>query len=147
MSRPRILAVALALLVLVAGCGSDKTDTYRSEYSKAAAEFKASVDEASQKIPNAPTLKDRIPALESFKASIDKLAKDLDGLDPPDDVAKLNDQAVAGLRRLSTDLGSFATAAKANDKKAAAALAPKLQVDQANLQEVLDQIDQKVGSA
>jgi hypothetical protein len=138
------LAVAAALALPIAGCGSGQEDTYKQEYSKAAAKFKKSVEEAGQKIPRAATLPDRIPALRSFKASIDKLAKDLDGLDPPDDVAKLNGQAVDGLHELSADLGKFEDAAREGDPGAAKRLAPKLQLDQAQLQETLDKIDQKV---
>jgi ABC-type uncharacterized transport system auxiliary subunit len=139
------LAVVTALVLLVAGCGGDKKETYRQEFTKAAEEFKKSAEEASQQIPEAPKLKDRVPALRSFKASIDKLAKDLDGLDPPDDLVKLNDDAVAALKKLSADLGEFEQAAQANDTKAVTELTAKLQVDQAELQATLDKIDQKVG--
>lgn len=141
----RALLILLALAALVAtGCGGSQTSTYKSEYSKAAADFKRSVDEASAKIPNAPTLKDRIPALVSFKGSIDKLASRLASLDPPDNVKKLNDQAVAGLKQLSVDLDRLRAAAEASDAHEVKQIAPRLQVDQARLQDVLDEIDQKL---
>jgi len=142
--RASALAVLAALAALVAGCGGDKTDSYKSEYTKAAAEFKRSVDEAKAKFAQAPKLSDRIPAIEVFRASMDRLASKLDDADPPDAVAKLNDQAVDVLHRFSGDLDSLRKAAAANDKHAVAGLAPKLQADQAELQDVLDQIDQEL---
>jgi paraquat-inducible protein B len=96
------------------------------------------------KIPAAASAKDRVPALKSFKAAIDTLAGKLDKLDPPSDVAKLNDQAVQRLRTMSADLTKLEAVVKAGDRAAAAQLTPKLQTDQAELQAVLDQIDQKV---
>ena len=138
------LVVAVALAVPIAGCGNDQTDTYRTEYRKAAAKFKSSVEQAGREILKAHTLDERIPAARSFKASIDTLAKKLDDLDPPDDVEKLNDRAVKTLHALSADLGDFEGAARDGDTTAVKRLAPKLQVDQAALQTALDEIDQKI---
>jgi hypothetical protein len=148
MKRLTLGILAAAVLALpIAGCGGDDTETYRREYTKAAREFKESVEQAGRKIPGATTLKDRLPALRSYKASTDKLAKDLDGLDPPENVEKLNDEAVAALRTLSADLGRLEQATSAGDARAVKELAPELQMDQAMLAEVLDKIDQKIGAS
>jgi hypothetical protein len=138
---------AVAILVVagvVAGCGDPSKDDYKIEYDKASKEFKQSVDQAGQQVPKGASLKQRIPALVAFRNSVSRLSIKLDGFDPPKDVEKLNDQAVAGLRKLASDLGSFEQAAKANNRTAAAKITPKLQTDQAQLQTVLDQIDQKL---
>jgi hypothetical protein len=131
----------MLVALVVAGCG-DKTDTYKTEYTKAADQFKRSVDEATAKIASARTVKDRIPALGVFKASIDQLAAKLATLDPPTDVGRLNGEAVDALRRMSGDLGRLQQAAQRGDTHAFATLAPTLQKDQADLQSTLDQIDQ-----
>jgi PBP1b-binding outer membrane lipoprotein LpoB len=136
----RILACLAALALVVSGCGTDKKQAYDKAYTQAATEFKQAVD----KIPAAGSLKDRVPALESFKSAIDTLAGKLDGLDPPGDVAKANDEAVQRLHAMSADLTKLEAAVKTNDRAAAIKLTPKLQSDQADLQSVLDQIDQKV---
>jgi hypothetical protein len=138
------LALMAALAVLVAGCGGGSTGSYRSEYTKAAAEFKRSVDEAQAKFAKAPKLSDRIPAIEVFRASMDRLAAKLEIADPPDSVKELNGRAVEVLHRFSGDLDGLRKAAAANDKHGVAGLAPRLQSDQAELQDVLDQIDQKL---
>jgi hypothetical protein len=131
----------MLVALVVAGCG-DKSDTYKTEYTKAADQFKRSVDEATAKIASAKTVEERIPALGAFKASIDQLADKLDGLDPPDDVGRLNGEAVDALRRMSGDLGRLQQAAEHGDRRAFAQLAPTLQKDQADLQSTLDEIDQ-----
>jgi hypothetical protein len=143
-TRVRATAAILVVAAALAGCGDPSTQDYKAEYQKAAQEFKTSVDDAGRQVPQGASLKQRLPALVSFKDSISRLAIKLDGFDPPKDVEKLNDQAVAGLRKLASDLGAFQTAAKAGDRAAAAKLTPKLQSDQAELQGVLDQIDQKL---
>ena len=139
------LAAVAALAVPIAGCGGDEKQTYRSEYAKAADEFKRAAERAAEQARGKPRLRDRIPALRAFRASIDELAKDLDELDPPENVERLNDDAVDALRTLSDDLGKLEDAARANDVAAVRRLTPKLQLDQAELQTTLDAIDQRLG--
>lgn len=139
------LAAAAALAMPVAGCGGEEKQTYRSEYAKAADDFKRAAGKVAEQARGKPQLKDRIPALRAFRASIDELAKDLDGLDPPENVERLNDQAVEALQTLSEDLDKLEDAARANDAAAVRRLTPKLQLDQAELQTTLDAIDQRLG--
>jgi hypothetical protein len=144
MSSHRVRAVALlaTLAVLVGGCGGGGADAYVTEYTRANDQFKRSVDEVGRRIARAHGLRARVPALVAFKASTDKLASDLDRADPPDEVGGLNDRAVGVLHRFSGDLDSVRQAAAANDKRRVGQLAPRLQSDQAELQDVLDEIDQ-----
>jgi|1185.fasta_scaffold800779_1 hypothetical protein len=134
-----LVALAAALALPLAGCGGDQKGTYQDEYRKAAAEFKQSAELSAQNVPK--RLRDRTPALQSFKQSLDKLATRLAELDPPSQAAKLNDRAVARLHAYSRDIGRYARAARRSDRRAAAQLAPKLRRDQASLQTVLDAID------
>jgi hypothetical protein len=146
-ARAAAIAVALvgALALPIAGCGSDKKDEYATQVQKAANEFKTSVEKAGAQVQSGAGLKDRVPALASFKASVDKLASDLAKLDPPSDLKQANDDAVKQLRTLSSDLSDYETAAKAGDAQQARKIVPKLQADQAVLQKTLDQIDRKAG--
>src|SRR3954447_10208687 len=75
------LAMLAALALALGGCGSDQKGTYKDEYRKAADEFKQSTDLAAKQVPK--RLRDRTPALRSFKQSLDELAGRLAGLDPP----------------------------------------------------------------
>ena len=143
--RARAAALAAVLTAVIAGCGGEGTDAYTLVYVRSAEQFKQSVDAARAKAARAKTLADRVPALEAFKASTDRLARELARADPPGEVAELNDQAVDILHRFSDDLGELRQAAAANDKRGARALEPRLRSDQAELQDVLDQIDQKLG--
>ena len=139
------MLAAAALAVPIAGCDGDEKKTYRSEYVKAADEFKRAAEKVGEQARGKPELKDRIPALRAFRASIDELAKDLDALDPPENVERLNDQAVDALQTLSDDLDKLEDAARSNDAAAVRRLTPKLQLDQAELQTTLDAIDQRLG--
>jgi hypothetical protein len=139
------LVLALAVLSLLAsGCGTDKKEQYAQDFQKVAENFRSSVEKAGAQVQGNATLKQRVPALRSFKASVDKLATDLDGLDPPDDLKKVNDEAVKQLHTLSTDLGDYQAAAEAGDEAKARKIVPKLQADQTLLMKTLDDLDRKV---
>jgi hypothetical protein len=145
--RIRIAAgvVAAAALLASSGCGDD-TASYRDGAQKAADEFKKSAAAATAMLRRGDSLEDRAAGVRSFKASVDKLAADYEELDPPDDLKELNDEAVRKMRALSADLGRYAEAARAGDEKAAQELAPKLQGDQADLQNTLDRLDKAVSA-
>jgi hypothetical protein len=139
------LAAVLAVLVLpLTGCGTSQKDDYRQDFQKVAETFRTSVEKAGAQVQSGATLKERVPALRSFKASVDKLASDLDGLDPPDELQQTNDDAVKQLRTLSSDLSDYEGAATAGDRTKAAEIVPKLQADQTLLQKTLDELDRKV---
>ena len=138
------LALALALLAVpLSGCTSQK-DQYRQDFQKVAQRFRTSVEEAGAQVQSGASLRERVPALRSFKASVDKLASDLDKLDPPDDAKRANDQAVSQLHTLSSDLSDYERAATAGARAKASRIVPKLQADQTLLQKTLDGLDRKV---
>jgi uncharacterized lipoprotein len=139
------LALIAALLVLpLAGCGTSQKEQYRQDFQKVAEQFRSSVDRAGSQARSGASLKQRVPALRSFKASLDKLASDLGGLDPPADLKRQNDDAVRQLRTLSSDLSDYEKAAVAGDRAEAAKVVPTLQADETLLQKTLDELDRKV---
>jgi hypothetical protein len=145
--KPRVLSrltlVLAALTLLVSGCGSDKKETYRQDFQKVAARFQSSVAKAGAQVQSGATLQERVPALRSFKASVDRLATDLQGLDPPSELERANDDAVRHLRTLSGDLSDYQSAAAAGAQARATRIVPKLQADQTVLQKTLDELDRR----
>jgi hypothetical protein len=141
---PRLALAFAALALLVSGCGTNKKEQYAQDFQKVAESFRSSVEKAGAQVQGNASLQQRVPALRSFKASVDKLAADLDGLDPPDDLKKVNDDAVKQLHTLSSDLGDYEAAARAGDGARARKIVPKLQADQTLLMKTLDELDRKV---
>ena len=139
------LALIVALLVLpLAGCGTSQKDQYRKDFQKVADQFHSSVEKAGSQAQSGASLKQRVPALRSFKASLDKLASDLAGLDPPADLERQNADAVRQLRTLSSDLSDYERAAVAGDRAEAAKVVPTVQADETLLEKTLGELDRKV---
>lgn len=131
--------------MLAAGCGTDKKQSYAQNVQTAADRFKGSVEKAGAQVRSGSSLKARVPALTAFRGSVDKLASDLDGLDPPANAKRANDDAVRQLRTLSGDLGGYESAARAGAASKARQIAPRLQADQTLLQKTLSQLDAQTG--
>jgi hypothetical protein len=127
----------------LAGCGGDAREDYRKDAQRAADQFKASAEQAAAQLKETDGLREKLPGLRAFKVSVDELASDFEELEPPDDLQKLNDEAVTHMRALSEDLGRYEQAAEAGDEQAADALAPELQADQSLLQSTLDRLDRE----
>ena len=141
-ARPTILAIAVA--AALSGCGGgDEREDYRRGAQRAADEFKRAAQAAASQLKERDGLREKLPGLRSFKASVDELASDFDELDPPEDLEALNDEAVTHMRALSADLGMYERAAQAGDEREAQALGPKLQTDQSQLQSALDRLDRE----
>ena len=143
MRAPAPMTVA-AVAVALAGCGGgDEREDYRRGAQRAADEFKQAAQAAASQLKETDGLREKLPGLRSFKASVDELASDFEGLDPPEELEALNDEAVTHMRALSADLGMYERAAQAGDEQEAQALGPKLQTDQSQLQSALDRLDRE----
>jgi len=140
-----VVAVAAAAVLAASGCGDD-TASYRDGAQKAADEFRKSAAAATAMLRRGDSLQDKAAGVRSFKASVDKLAADYEELDPPDDLKDLNHEAVQKMRALSADLDRYGQAARDGDEKVAQELGPKLQADQAELQNTLDRLDKAVSA-
>ena len=141
----RSLAVLCALLAfLAAGCGQSQKDRYAQNFKMVAQHFRTSVEKAGAQVQSGATLRERVPALRSFRTSVDTLASDLGKLDPPADLKAPNSQAVQELHTLSGDLSEYQAAAAAGDAARARRVVPKLQGDQAVLENTLAEIDRRV---
>lgn len=143
MRAPAILST-LVLAALLAGCGGDGRATYREEAQRAADEFKRSAQQAASQLRETDGLREKLPGLRAFRASVDELAGDFEALDPPEDLEALNDEAVGHMHALSRDLARYEQAVEAGDEQAARELGTQLQVDQSQLQSALDRLDREL---
>ena len=136
---------AIASLVAFTGCGSSKTDNYKSDAQKVANDFKNSAQAASSQVASATTTDGRVKGLEALKASVDNAANGFDKLTPPDNVKSEHQQLISGFRSLSTDISAVEDAVKTNDRQAAQATLPKLQADQAKVEQAVQALQAKIG--
>jgi hypothetical protein len=139
---------AVASLVAFTGCGSSgasKTDNYKKDAQNVANKFKNSAQAASQQVSAATTTAGRVKGLEALKGSVDDAANGFDKLTPPDNVKSDHDKLVAGFRSLSGDIAQVEQAVKTNDQTAAKAALPKLQADQAAVEQAVTSLESKIG--
>lgn len=109
---PRALLVALvALVTLAAGCGGDDAlsqQDYQEELGQAATDL----SQASQKLGTELTqamvgdgsFEEAADEMTAIRDELNETADDLEGVDPPDDVADAHDRLVDSLRAYSDDL-------------------------------------------
>jgi uncharacterized lipoprotein len=142
----RLVALIALLVVPLAGCGTSQRDQYRQDFRKVSDRFRASVQKTGTQVRSGATLHQRVPALRSFKASVEQLASDLEHLHPPGDLKQAQGDAVRQLRTLANDLSDYESAAVAGDERGARRIVPKLQADQTVLQKTLDELDRRVRS-
>ncbi len=141
--RAPALVTTAAIAVALAGCGGDRQEDYRKGAQRAADEFKQAAQAAASQLKETDGLREKLPGLRSFKASVDELASDFEALEPPEELEPLNDEAVTHMRALSEDLGRYEQAAEAGNEEAVRALGPRLQADQSQLQSALDRLDRE----
>ena len=83
--------------------------------------------------------------LDALKGTVDDAANGFDDLTPPDNVKSEHDRLVAGFRSLSNDISDVEDAVKTNDQTAAQATLPKLQADQAKVEQAVQALESKIG--
>jgi hypothetical protein len=131
MSRPRFFLLALAALVVaLGGCGGgdrlSKTE-YQQKLKDAGVELAA----ASKSLSQATTGPDYATGVQDAQDGMRKVADDLDGISPPEDVAAANDRLVDALRGLADEFDNVKEAA-AKGAKAARAAGARLASSQAS---------------
>ena len=130
MSRPRFSLLALAVLaVLVGGCGGERIS--KNEYEQKLKEAGVELSNASKSLSQATTGPQYATGAEDVENGLRKVAGDLDGIDPPEDVAPANGRLVAAFRGLADEFDKVKTAA-ADGPKAARAAGARLASSQAS---------------
>lgn len=140
---------ALSLCVTVAACGgSGSSGTSKKEYREKVQsignKFKNEINESRTKLQGATSASARSTVLAEFKSSFDKLAKEIDDLEPPSGAQKAQDRVVAALRRAASGIEDVQTAVKSNNASQARTAATSLQKDSAEAQAALLDLKKKV---
>jgi PBP1b-binding outer membrane lipoprotein LpoB len=113
MALVRTLSIAVAALLL-AGCGGDERLT-KEEYAQKVREVYADVQEAFR-ATNVP--RGELPSrVEAAQEQLRDSAEELDGVEPPEDVATEHSQLVDGMRRYADDLDRLRNAAESGDQR------------------------------
>ena len=130
MSRPRFSLLALAVLaVLVGGCGGERLS--KNEYQQKLKDAGVEISNTSRSLSQATTGPQYATGAREAEDGLRKVADDLDGLDPPEDVAPANGRLVAAFRGLADEFAKVKAAA-ANGPKAAQAAGARLARSQAS---------------
>ena len=130
MSRPRFSLLALAVLaIVVGGCGGERLS--KNEYQQNLEGAGVELSNASRSLTQATTGPESATGAQEVEDGLRKVADELDGVDPPDDVAPANGRLVAAFRGLADEFGKVKAAA-ANGPKAAQAAGARLASSQAS---------------
>ena len=130
MSRPRFSLLALAVLaVMVGGCGGERLS--KNEYQQKLKGAGVELSNSSRSLSQATTGPEYATGAQEAEDGLRKVADDLDGVDPPEDVAPANGRLVAAFRGLADEFAKVKAAA-ANGPKAAQAAGARLARSQAS---------------
>ena len=118
MSRPRLLLLALAALMLaVAGCGTESRLS-KGAYEGVLTKTGKELAEASTALAEAKTGEEFVSGAEQIQEGLRRAADDLDDVRPPKDVDAANDRFVDALRGLADEFDKVRVAAKGGAKQA-----------------------------
>ena len=130
MSRPRFSLLALAVLaVMVGGCGGERLS--KNEYQQKLKGAGVELSNSSRSLSQATTGPEYATGAQEAEDGLRKVADELDGVDPPEDVASANGRLVAAFRGLADEFAKVKVAA-ANGPKAAQAAGARLARSQAS---------------
>ena len=126
----RAALIALALVVLLPGCGggngSGKPLT-KEEYAAKADEICGKYNEQANAFANPKNLSDLAKVADKTLPILDHAIRDLGKLHPPASEKALSDQWLTQVRKLKDDLKEIRDQAKTGDIKAVQAVVPKAQ--------------------
>jgi hypothetical protein len=121
MSRPRFFLLALAALtVALGGCGGGDRLS-KGEYEQKLKAAGVELSNASQTLSQATTGPEYVNGVEQVQDALHRVADDLDGINPPEDVAPANGRLVAAFRGLADEFDKVKAAASSGSKAVQAA--------------------------
>jgi hypothetical protein len=144
--RRLTLAAPLLLVLALAACGDDVIAKYRSGSENAANDFRKAAVPVLERVRTAQSARARIGALEAFRATVDRAARDFARLDPPGKVSHDNALLVSEFRGLSRDVVRYQTALRGRDAHAQSALAAVVQRDFGTIERTSARITAAVGA-
>lgn len=148
-----VLRLTLALLaavaaLAVAACGNDEQNSYVDDVNAAQNEFLDSMTQAASQPP--PTNAQQANALvSSMEDSLNAFADDLEGIEPPEDVADLHQELITTTTDVADEIGKLGKALQSGDPRRAAQAATQLSTvvtsAQGKFTSLIDQINTKLG--
>jgi hypothetical protein len=117
-----LAAVAVAALLLLAGCGGDKRlskDDYQKQMMEKVGAFVAATGKIDEATSSDSPRDVKVKALKDGRKAFDDAADDLDDLSPPEDVEEAHDLIVSGLRKYADYLEEPTKALEAGDEQRA----------------------------
>jgi hypothetical protein len=140
MSRPRFSMFALVVLAIaVAGCGGSERLS-KTEYQQKLKGAGVELANASKPLAQATTGAQFASGVEQVQDGMRKVADDLDGLNPPEEVDAANDRLVDALRGVADEFDKVKEAAAkgAADARAAGARLARSQASEDASQAILE---------
>jgi hypothetical protein len=148
--RAALVAVAMiAALAFAAGCGNEEENDYVEQVNDAQQSF---LDEmtaaASQAAPANASQADQL--IGDMQAAIDSFVSDLEGIDPPEEVADLHDELITTMSDIGSQIGELGDALTSGNPQQAAAAATQLttavSAAQTDVTSIIDQINEEFGN-
>jgi hypothetical protein len=120
--RLRLVALAAAAAVaLGTGCGEDQQEAYAGDYRPLSQDLIALGEEVGRGVDRAEGKSDaRLEReFDAFADRLGRLRRELEGFEPPDELAPIHDELVEAMRAAETALRGIEEAAAAGDPEAA----------------------------
>jgi outer membrane murein-binding lipoprotein Lpp len=134
--RSRLTVVAVAAVVggalLVAGCGSSDTDTYKKQVTQAAKQFQSDAQAAGTSLSASQSADEFKTAAAKFKTAVTTFTDKLSNLKPPSSAKDEQDKLVADLKHFSgtvKQISDKVANVNASNVQGLVSLVPQLQSD------------------
>jgi outer membrane murein-binding lipoprotein Lpp len=134
--RSRLTVVAVAAVVggalLVAGCGSSDTDTYKKQVTQAAKQFQSDAQAAGTSLSASQSADEFKTAAAKFKTAVTTFTDKLSSLKPPSSAKDEQDKLVADLKHFSgtvKQISDKVANVNASNVQGLVSLVPQLQSD------------------
>ena len=134
--RSRLAGVAAAAVLggtlVVAGCGSSDTDTYKKQVTQAAQQFQTDAQTAGTSLSASQSPREFKTAATKFKAAVTKFTDKLTTLKPPGSAKDEQSKLVANLEHFSGTVNKISDKVanvNANNVEGLVSLVPQLQSD------------------
>lgn len=120
-SRLSAFAAALAVAALALGCGEDQQEAFAEDFRPLNRQLVSLGEEVGQSIEGAEKRTDAQleRQFDDLADQLGRLRRELEGLDPPDDLADAQDELVEAMRAAEQALRGIEQAAAASDPDAA----------------------------
>jgi hypothetical protein len=147
--RAVLVAVAMiAALAFAAGCGNEEENDYVDDVNAAQQSFLDEMTTAASTTPTNPSQADQL--IGDMQGAIDSFVSDLEGIEPPEDVADLHDELITTMSDIGDQIGELGDALTSGNPQQAAQAATQLttavSTAQTDVTSIIDQINSEFGN-